>query len=43
MKCPAMGVTVTAVVIKGRIRMWEYVEGKNKGEKAAAMYKGPLA
>ena len=43
MKFPAKGVTVTAAVIKGRIRMWEYVQGSWNGEKAANMYKGPLA
>lgn len=42
MKFPAKGVTVTAAVINGRVRMWEYVEGNWNAEKAAAMYKGPL-
>lgn len=42
MKFPARGVTVTAAVIKGRIRMWEYVEGNWNGQSAAEMYAGPL-
>jgi hypothetical protein len=41
-KFPAKGVVVMAGVIKGRIRMWEYCDGNWNGEKAAAMYKGPL-
>ena len=40
---PAQGVTVTAAVIKGKIRMWHYVPDKWNGANAAAMYKGPLA
>ena len=40
---PAKGVQVTAAVIRGKIRMWEYVEGKAwNSEAAAAMYRGPL-
>ena len=42
MKYPARGVTVTAAVIKGRIRMWNYVDGNWNGQKAADMYNGPL-
>ena len=42
MRFPARGVTVTAGVIRGRIRVWDYVDGKWNGEKAATMYKGPL-
>ena len=41
-KFPAQSVQVTAAVIKGRIRMWEYVGGRWNGDKAASMYKGPL-
>jgi hypothetical protein len=41
-KFPAKGVQVTAAVIKGRIRMWDYVDGNWNGESAAAMYSGPL-
>ena len=41
-KFPADGVMVTAAVIKGKIRMWEYVEGRWNGAAAAEMYKGPL-
>ena len=41
-KFPAQSVQVTAAVIDGRIRMWEYVGGRWNGEKAAIMYKGPL-
>lgn len=41
-KFPAAGATVTAAVIKGKIRMWEYVKGSWCGEAAASMYKGPL-
>ena len=40
---PAAGVMVSAAVIKGKIRMWEYVNGRWCGESAAEMYKGPLA
>ena len=42
MKFPAKGVAATAAVIKGKIRMWEYVGKSWNGEAAAAMYKGPL-
>ena len=42
MKFPAPGVTVTAGVINGRIRMWEYVHGSWTAKTAAAMYRGPL-
>ena len=42
MRFPAPGVTVTAAVINGRIRMWEYVNGPWNSSRAAAMYKGPL-
>ena len=41
-KFPAKGVTVTAAVIKGRIRMWNYVDGTWNGQTAADMYRGPL-
>ena len=39
---PAPGVTVTAAVIKGKIRVWHYIQGPWNGDRAAAMYKGPL-
>ena len=42
LKFPAKGVIVIAAVIRGRIRMWEYLDGKWTGEAAAKMYKGPL-
>jgi hypothetical protein len=47
LKFSAPGVLVTAAVIKGRIRMWEYVHdhshtGRWNGQAAAAMYSGPL-
>ena len=42
MKFPATGVSVTAAVIKGKIRMWHYIDGRWNGAAAAAMYKGPL-
>ena len=42
MKFPAQGVTVTAAVIKGKVRMWEYTHGSWNGATAAAMYRGPL-
>ena len=42
MKDPASGATVTAAMIKGRIRMWHYVDGNWNGQKAAYMYKGIL-
>lgn len=32
------GVQVTAAVVKGKIRMWKYVEGNWRGDAAAAMY-----
>ena len=43
-KYPAKSVAMTVAVIRGRIRMWEYVpQGQNwNGETAAAMYRGPL-
>jgi hypothetical protein len=43
MKLPAKGTMVGAAVVKGKIRMWEYIEGRWNAEKAAAMYRGPLA
>ena len=42
LKFPAAGVTVTAVVINGRIRMWDYVKGNWNATAAAKMYQGPL-
>ena len=42
LKFSAPGVIVTAAVIKGRIRMWKYLEGPWNGKAAAQMYKGPL-
>ena len=42
LKFPAKGVKVNAAVIKGRIRMWDYVDGNWNGAQAAKMYKGPL-
>jgi hypothetical protein len=41
-KFPAKGVKVCAAVIKGRIRMWHYIDGRWNAKKAAAMYQGPL-
>ena len=41
-KFPAKGVTVTAAVIKGRVRVWNYVDGAWNGQTAADMYRGPL-
>jgi hypothetical protein len=41
-KFSAKSVQVTAGVIKGKIRMWEYVEGRWNGQRAAEMYAGPL-
>ena len=41
-KYPAKGVQVTAAVVKGKIRMFEFVDGNWNGQKAADMYKGPL-
>ena len=43
LKFPAPTVQVTAAVIKGRIRMFNYVDGVWTGEAAANMYKGPLS
>ena len=41
---PSKGVIVTAAVIKGKIRMWDYVTDKRWcGAAAAKMYSGPLA
>jgi len=37
-KFPTKSVQVTAAVIKGKIRMWEYVEGMWNGDAAASMY-----
>lgn len=42
LKFPAETVQVTAAVVNGKIRMWEYVDGRWNGERAAAMYRGPL-
>ena len=42
MRYPAPGVTVTAAVINGRVRMSEYVSGPWNSSRAAAMYRGPL-
>ena len=41
-KYPAPGVQVTAAVIKGKIRMWHYVDGPWCAQNAADMYEGPL-
>ena len=43
LKFAAPCVQVTAAVIKGRIRMFSYVNGTWTGEEAAKMYKGALA
>ena len=42
LKYPAQGIMVSAGVIRGRIRMWHYIEGRWNAKKAAAMYRGPL-
>ena len=42
MKFPAQGVQVTAAVVNGRIRMFDFVDGKWNGNAAAKMYTGPL-
>ena len=42
MKFPCKSVGVTAAVIKGRIRMWEYVKGHWNADRAVEMYTGPL-
>ena len=42
LKFPAKGVQVTAAVIKGKIRMWEYHSKGWNAKVAAAMYTGPL-
>ena len=39
---PAKSVQVTAAVIKGRIRMWHYCDGRWNAKAAATMYQGPL-
>ena len=41
-KYPAPGVQVTAAVVNGRIRMFDFVDGNWSAKKAAYMYKGPL-
>ena len=41
-KYSAPSVQVTAAIIKGKIRVFNFVDGKWNGEKAANMYKGPL-
>ena len=41
-KFPAPSAMVTAAVIKGRIRMWHYVDGRWNATAAAKMYTGPL-
>ena len=35
-------VHVCAGIVKGRIRLWDYVEGKWNGQKAADLYRGPI-
>ena len=42
LKFPASGVQVTAAVIRGRVRMWEYAQGKWNGAAATQMYTGTL-
>ena len=42
MKFPAKTVQVTAAVIKGKIRVWRYVDGRWGAKEAVKMYKGPL-
>ena len=42
MKFPVKGVQVTAAIIKGKIRMWSYVDGQWTGQAAKTMYEGPL-
>lgn len=42
MKFPAAGVQVTAAIVKGKIRMFEFVDGQWNGDAAARMYSGPL-
>ena len=34
--------TVTAAVVKGKIRVWEYIDGLRNAEAATRMFKGPL-
>ena len=41
-KYPVKSVQVTAAVVKGRLRMWKYCEGRWNSRAAAAMYSGPL-
>lgn len=43
MRFPTKSVQVTAAVIKGRIRMWDYCSGRWNAKAAAKMYQGPLA
>ena len=39
----ARGVMVLAGIGRGKVRVWEYIDGRNwSGEVAASMYKGPL-
>ena len=42
-KFPAKGVQVTAAVINGRIRMWEYLPKRWNRAAAAAVYHGPFS
>ena len=42
LKFSAPGVYVQCAVVKGRVAMWEYIDGNWNGEEAANMYKGPL-
>ena len=39
---PGGSVTVCAGIVKSRICLWEYVEGKWNGQKAADLYRGPI-
>ena len=41
-KFPAKSVAVTAAVVKGRVRVWHYVEGRWNAQKAVRVYEGRL-
>ena len=42
MKYPVKSIQVTAAIVKGRVRMWQYCAGRWNSKAAAAMYSGPL-
>lgn len=42
LKCAVSTMLIAAAVVKDKIRMWQVIEGRWTGKKAAQMYEGPL-